>query len=64
MTTEERDQLARDIYDAVTVYAGYFAKPWTLLTDHERVRWQRAANRADARMRALGYVRETGRRVA
>jgi hypothetical protein len=64
MTTEERDQLARDIYDAVTVYAGYFAKPWTRLTDHERVSYLRAADRVIDRMRVMGFVRETGRRVA
>lgn len=64
MTEQERDQLARDIYEAVTIHAGYFAKPWTMLADHERLRWQRAADRVNARHRQMGYARETGRRAA
>jgi hypothetical protein len=64
MTEEEREQLARLIYETVTVHAGYYAPAWITLRDHEKVRWQRAADNAHIRLRQLGYRRGEGRRVA
>ena len=59
LTTAERDRIARAIYEACTVQAGYgdHVKTWTSMRDWEKHRWQRAADRAWAHMHVIAGVR-------
>jgi hypothetical protein len=53
MTETERARLARAIYEAATIKAGYDAKEWISLFAWERHRWLMAADAAYAYMRVI-----------
>jgi hypothetical protein len=48
MTEQERERIARRIYERLTIKSGYTAKPWVSLFDWERQRFLYAADDAYA----------------
>lgn len=66
MNDQERDDIARGIYESVGIRAGFSGehyKPWGSMREWEKQRWRRAADAAVARRERQQAVKAASRIV-